>query len=58
MVEIKQDTVLDSVVLTKNIDRLLKISDDLYIAATYHLDKESGLKYGSLTTFRVDEKQR
>ena len=39
MVETKQDTVLDSVVLAKNIDRLLKINDDLYLAAAYHLDK-------------------
>ena len=46
--------VLDSVELGMNIDRLLKITEDMYLAASYHLDKESGKKTGSITSFKVD----
>lgn len=62
MVEIVSDAkpsrVLDSVNLAKNIDRVIHLRDDVFLAASYNLTKETGVKTGSLTTFRFDSDNR
>ena len=62
MVEIVSDDkptrVLDSVNLAKNIDRVILLRDDVYLAASYNLTKETGDKTGSLTTFRIDSERK
>lgn len=50
------EEVLDSVVLPKNIDRIIGYPDKTtadYLIATYHLDKETNSKTGSLTTVKI-----
>ena len=62
MVEIVSDDkptrVLDIVNLAKNIDRVILLRDDVYLAASYNLTKETGVKTGSLTTFRIDSERK
>lgn len=60
--EESQFTKLDEVVLERNVDRLIPLSipeqkEQLryYLAATYHLDKETQTKTGSLTALSVPE---
>ena len=65
MEELKQEesqfTKLDEVVLERNVDRLIPLSIPeqkelrYYLAATYHLDKETQTKTGSLTAISVPE---
>ena len=62
MVEIESETkpssVLDSVNLAKNIDRVILVEEGVYLAASYNLNKETGVKTGSLTTFKLDSENK
>lgn len=48
---VEQCQVHDSLTLSKNIDRVVRVTEQMYVAATYQLDKETGLKSGSLVSF-------
>jgi len=45
---------IDSVTLSKNVDRIIKYNEN-YIAASYHLDKETNTKTGSLTEVKINQ---
>jgi len=47
-------TKLDTLVLHKNVDRVLRIRDNIFLVASYHLDKETGTKSGNLVVVEVD----
>jgi hypothetical protein len=38
----------------KNVDRLIKVGEYKYIAATYHLNKEEQTKSGSLIPVEIE----
>jgi len=39
--------------LTKNIDRILKVGEDVFMAFSYHYDKESQVKSSSVALVEV-----
>ena len=40
--------------MDKNVDRIIKVAEGKYVAATYHLNKEEQTKSGSLMGVEVD----
>lgn len=47
--------VIDTLKLDKNIDRILPLDDNLFVVASYHLDKESQTKSGDLNVVKIKE---
>ena len=44
----------ESLVLKKNVDRIVSLGDNKYMTGAYHLNKETGLKSGEMNIVSVD----